>query len=627
MSRRGPDRHRRGGRLQRDAARRRRSRRRRAAARTTPTWSSPRCGSGCCVSAVLTVPVVAAGDGAGAAVHLLAVAVADPGRAGRRVGGAGRSTAPPGPTCATAPRPWTRWSRSACWRRSAGRCARCSWARPGMPGMTHAVRADRRADRRRGQHLPRGRRRRDDVPPRRALLRGARPSGAPAPRCGRCSSWAPRTSPCSRTGASGGCRSSSWRWGCCSWSAPARRSPPTASSSDGTSAVDASMLTGEPVPVEVGPGDAVVGATVNAGGRLVVRATRVGADTQLAQMARLVEEAQNGKAEVQRLADRISGVFVPVVIALAVGDPRLLARHRASVPRRRSPPPSPVLIIACPCALGLATPTALLVGTGRGAQLGILIKGPEVLESTRRVDTVVLDKTGTVTTGRMTLVDVVPAAGRVRRRRCCGSRARSRPPPSTRSPGPSSRARRARGDLPDGRGLRQRRGARRAGRRRGPRGAGRPAPAAGRVGAAPAAGAGGRGRGGPGRAAAPPSRSAGTARRAASLVVADTVKPTSAEAVRRLRRPRAVAGAADRRQRARGAGGRRRGGHRRGDRRGAARRQGRRGQAAAGRGPGRGDGRRRRQRRRRAGPGRPRPGDGHRHRRRDRGQRPDPGPR
>jgi Cu+-exporting ATPase len=179
---------------------------------------------------------------------------------------------------------------------------------------------------------------------------------------------------------------------------------------DGSSAVDASMLTGESVPVEVRPGDTVVGATVNAGGRLVVRATRIGADTQLAQMAKLVEQAQTGKAPVQRLADRISGVFVPIVIALAVGTlgwwigagSGLTAAFTAAVA---------VLIIACPCALGLATPTALLVGTGRGAQLGILIKGPEVLESTRKVDTVVLDKTGTVTTGRMTLVDVVPADG------------------------------------------------------------------------------------------------------------------------------------------------------------------------------------------------------------------------
>jgi Cu+-exporting ATPase len=178
----------------------------------------------------------------------------------------------------------------------------------------------------------------------------------------------------------------------------------------GSSAVDASMLTGESVPVEVRPGDTVVGATVNAGGRLVVQATRVGADTQLAQMAKLVEQAQTGKAAVQRLADRISGVFVPIVIALAVGTlgwwigtgGGLTAAFTAAVA---------VLIIACPCALGLATPTALLVGTGRGAQLGILIKGPEVLESTRRVDTVILDKTGTVTTGRMTLVDVVAADG------------------------------------------------------------------------------------------------------------------------------------------------------------------------------------------------------------------------
>jgi Cu+-exporting ATPase len=179
---------------------------------------------------------------------------------------------------------------------------------------------------------------------------------------------------------------------------------------EGSSAVDASMLTGESVPVEVRPGDGVTGATVNAGGRLVVRATRIGAETQLAQMARLVEDAQNGKAQVQRLADRISGVFVPVVIAIAVAvlgfwvgtGNGLGAAFTAAVA---------VLIIACPCALGLATPTALMVGTGRGAQLGILIKGPEALESTQRIDTVVLDKTGTITSGRMSLVDVVPADG------------------------------------------------------------------------------------------------------------------------------------------------------------------------------------------------------------------------
>ena len=178
----------------------------------------------------------------------------------------------------------------------------------------------------------------------------------------------------------------------------------------GTSAVDASMLTGESVPVEVGEGDSVTGATVNAGGRLVIRATRVGSDTQLAQMAKLVEDAQSGKAEVQRLADRVSGIFVPIVIAIAIAT--LGAWLGAGFPAAAAFTAAvAVLIIACPCALGLATPTALLVGTGRGAQMGILIKGPEVLESTRRVDTVVLDKTGTVTTGRMTLTGVFTADG------------------------------------------------------------------------------------------------------------------------------------------------------------------------------------------------------------------------
>jgi Cu+-exporting ATPase len=179
---------------------------------------------------------------------------------------------------------------------------------------------------------------------------------------------------------------------------------------DGTSAIDASMLTGEPVPVEVGPGDEVVGATINAGGRLLVRATRVGADTQLAQMARLVAEAQSGKAPVQRLADRVSAVFVPVVIVLSLLTLAgwLLTGHSAQAAFTAS---VAVLIIACPCALGLATPTALLVGTGRGAQMGVLIRGPEVLESTRRADTIVLDKTGTLTTGRMQVVGVHPASG------------------------------------------------------------------------------------------------------------------------------------------------------------------------------------------------------------------------
>ncbi|MBY8855080.1 heavy metal translocating P-type ATPase [Nocardia sp. CA2R105] len=179
---------------------------------------------------------------------------------------------------------------------------------------------------------------------------------------------------------------------------------------EGNSAIDMSMLTGESVPVEVAPGDPVVGATVNAGGMLTVRATRVGADTQLAQMAALVEQAQTGKAPVQRLADRVAGIFVPIVLVIAAatlivwlvtGAPAAVAFGAAVA----------VLIIACPCALGLATPTALLVGTGRGAQLGILIKGPQVLESTRRIDTVVLDKTGTVTTGTMTLAEVIPAEG------------------------------------------------------------------------------------------------------------------------------------------------------------------------------------------------------------------------
>ena len=178
----------------------------------------------------------------------------------------------------------------------------------------------------------------------------------------------------------------------------------------GTSAVDASMLTGESVPVEVGEGSAVTGATVNAGGRLVVRATRIGADTQLAQMARLVEDAQTGKAEVQRLADRISGIFVPIVIAIAVVTlgAWLGAGFGATAAMTAA---VAVLVVACPCALGLATPTALLVGTGRGAQMGILIKGPEVLESTRAIDTIVLDKTGTVTTGTMTLAEAIPAPG------------------------------------------------------------------------------------------------------------------------------------------------------------------------------------------------------------------------
>ena len=179
---------------------------------------------------------------------------------------------------------------------------------------------------------------------------------------------------------------------------------------EGSSAVDASLLTGESVPVEVGPGDTVAGATINAGGRLEVRATRVGADTALAQIGRLVTRAQSGKAPVQRLADRISAVFVPVVIALSAATLGFWLANGAG-PTFAFTAAVAVLIIACPCALGLATPTALLVGTGRGAQMGILITGPEILESTRRVDTILLDKTGTVTTGEMALTTVIAAGG------------------------------------------------------------------------------------------------------------------------------------------------------------------------------------------------------------------------
>jgi Cu+-exporting ATPase len=178
----------------------------------------------------------------------------------------------------------------------------------------------------------------------------------------------------------------------------------------GASAIDTSLVTGEPLPVDVGPGDPVIGACVNTDGRLLVRATRVGADTQLAQMARLVEQAQTGKAPVQRLADRVSAVFVPVVMLLSLATLLLWLAGGGGAEAAFTAAVA-VLIIACPCALGLATPTALLVGTGRAAQLGIIIRGPEILESTRTIDTIVLDKTGTVTSGRMALVDVVAAPG------------------------------------------------------------------------------------------------------------------------------------------------------------------------------------------------------------------------
>ena len=304
---------------------------------------------------------------------------------------------------------------------------------------------------------------------------------------------------------------------------------------DGSSAVDESMLTGEPVPVEVGPSARVVGATVNVGGRLVVRATRVGADTQLAQMAALVEQAQSGKAPVQRLADRVSAVFVPVVIGLAVaalgfwlgaGAPASSAFTAAVA----------VLIIACPCALGLATPTALLVGTGRGAQLGILIKGPEVLESTRAVDTVVLDKTGTVTTGRMSLADVVPAAGRSPPTSCCalaGALEDASAHPIARAVADAARERT--GDPAPGHGLRLAGRAGRAGRGRGASCGGRPHARLERLAARPARAARARRRRPPSGSGAPSVTVAWDGEARGLLVVADTVKPTSAEAVRQLR--------------------------------------------------------------------------------------------
>jgi len=194
---------------------------------------------------------------------------------------------------------------------------------------------------------------------------------------------------------------------------PGEKIPTDGQVVEGASAIDQSMLTGEPVPVDVGPGSDVAGATINTYGRLVVRATKVGEETALAQIARMVADAQSGKAPIQRLVDRISGVFVPIVLGIALatlvgwlavtGD--ATAAFSASVA---------VLIIACPCALGLATPTALMVGTGRGAQLGILIKGPEILERTRRITTIVLDKTGTVTEGKMELDEVALLDGATR---------------------------------------------------------------------------------------------------------------------------------------------------------------------------------------------------------------------
>ena len=277
---------------------------------------------------------------------------------------------------------------------------------------------------------------------------------------------------------------------------------------EGRSAVDQSMLTGEPVPVDVGPGDEVAGATVNASGRLVVRATRVGADTALAQIARLVADAQAGKAPIQRLADRVSGVFVPIVIALSLATLAGWLLLGGSVTEAFTAAVA-VLIIACPCALGLATPTALMVGTGRGAQLGIVIKGPEVLEQTKRVSTIVLDKTGTVTEGRMELVEVAPMNGATRQT-SSGWRARSRTRASTRSRGRSPRRRAASSAR-----FRRWRTSR----------AGRGSGVVGRVeGHLVEIGRGAEG-----------ITVAWDGEPRATLVVADTVKPTSAEAVAELR--------------------------------------------------------------------------------------------
>ena len=393
---------------------------------------------------------------------------------------------------------------------------------------------------------------------------------------------------------------------------------------EGGSAVDKSMLTGESVPVEVQPGDEVFGATINVGGRLVVRATGVGADTALAQIARLVTRGAVGQGA--RAAPRRPrlGRLRPDRDRARARDARVLARWPAPARPFAFAAAVAVLIIACPCALGLATPTALLVGTGRGAQLGILIRGPEVLESTRRVDTVVLDKTGTVTTGKMALARRRAGARASIVTRRCGSSVRSSTPPSIRS---RARSRPQRGDepLPRAGELPQPRGARRRGRRRRP-----------------------RGRGGPRRRCSPEwglalprgaRRGAGAApRRRARPLIAAAWDGEAQRALRRLRpgqadepprrfaalrelglRPVLLTGDNEQTAPAVAA----EVGDRRGDRGGAAGREGRRRAPAPGRGTRRGDGRRRRERRAGARPGRSRARDRNRHRRRDRGQRPD----
>ena len=364
---------------------------------------------------------------------------------------------------------------------------------------------------------------------------------------------------------------------------------------EGHSAVDLSLLTGESVPVEVEPGSEVAGATLNTYGRLIVRATKVGADTAVAQIARLVQEAQSGKAPVQRLADRVSAVFVPIVIALSglTLAGWLLAGASAADAFTAA---VAVLIIACPCALGLATPTALMVGTGRGAQLGILVRGPEVLEQTRRIGTVVLDKTGTVTEGRMTLVDVTPLDGASRADvlRLAGAVEDASEHPIARAVAAAARS--EVGVLPPVSDFRNVPGEGVAGRVDGHE------VAVGRHDGAITVSWDGRPR--------------------ATLTVRDTLKPTSREAVEDLRRlgltpvlltgdsaETAAAVAARGRDRARARGGLPGG-------------QGRRGSAPPGRGGGGGRGRRRHQRRSRARAGGSRPRDRHRHGRRYRGVRP-----
>jgi copper chaperone CopZ len=391
---------------------------------------------------------------------------------------------------------------------------------------------------------------------------------------------------------------------------------------EGASAVDESLVTGESVPVEKHPGDAVIGASVNAGGRLIVRATKVGEQTMLAQIARLVIDAQSGKAPVQRLADRVAGVFVPVVIAIAAATLGLWLATGESAAFAFTAAVS-VLIIGCPCALGLATPTALLVGTGRGAQLGLLIKGPEVLESTRRVDTIVLDKTGTITTGTMELlsvvtVDGVTAADALAIGRRASERLRASGGAGHRQGGPGGWPARAGGRIHEpGR-------AGRRGNRRRPPGGRRPTGAAGRAVALhrqPPAGryAGRRGAGANCRPGRLGRRAAGAVRRLRRRQGLLSRGGGGAQAAR----PAAVA--AHRRQpgdRARRGGG---GRHQRGDRRGATGRQGGGHPPPAGRRPHGGDGGRRHQRRPRAGTGRSGTGHRHGHGRRNRGIRPDAG--